>query len=464
MSVEGSHYYVNVNLPRPRDFKPPKHQLLKYYILRSGKFCEILASPTQSVVKCKHKETNVECVIHTDNELSVFNGRLIKYYVSLDPKLRQLFFVVTCWWKFNDVEERTSFSIYAIYLMIIFYLQQEPLKLPSVSRLQQNACPVYRQTWNVAFIPSRFPNQALKAATIKDLVFGFFKFYATFDFYSYVVAPFVGLAVDKVNFLKPFRLPVCYKSFVKLGASLTFGMGAWIQDPFEHTRNVTDSDNIVYVDRFTSLCRVALVESSGENELLYRLMSPGVKIDHGVEIEKDETWEEQKWMQKVKNVLLSILKKILYCEVVLIDQKKMNVDGGTKGVFERTVVTCKGTKEVWNGRVNIAKLYETHIPLGTNCYTSDKFVSKIIMKDCQRVSTFGLSVEMLFTRNPTTVKITVLEEQLSHLTHFLYTRMLAVLQTSQVDRQIWSPLQFRIETKSPPSAICEPYKILVKGK
>ena len=74
----------------------------------------------KSFVYCRHTETKVNCHVYINDELLTSRSRLVEYYVSLSPKVRQLFFVIKCWWEFNNVKENANLSKYGLYFMVIF--------------------------------------------------------------------------------------------------------------------------------------------------------------------------------------------------------------------------------------------------------------------------------------------------------------------------------------------------------
>ncbi|XP_063927742.1 uncharacterized protein LOC135140929 isoform X3 [Zophobas morio] len=420
----------------------------------------------KSFVHCRHTETKVNCHVYINEELLTSRSRLVEYYVSLSPKVRQLFFVIKCWWEFNNVKENANLSKYGLYLMVIFYLQQEPYYFPSVSNLQERANPELVGDWNVAFVPLKFTSQALEAATINDLVFGFFQFYSTFDFYYNVVAPYSGSAIPKVCFVKPFDLPPCYDLLVKSGFTMTLGFGTWVQDPFQHTENIADSKNIQCVGKFSTLCRGVVEVDPSEKQLLHRLMVQCNNIE-AVEIVKKPTFEEQTWKQTVKNVLFTIITKILCCEVIDVQESTLSRVPPVKDKpqeKEQTTIVCRGTKEIWSDRIAILKSWQPDTP--SSCFNMDLFVSSVIKNDNQRNCEFDLTIKVVFLTNPTSVRVTILQPNLSHFNHFLYTRIVEGVCVAELKRQIHSPLQtspIREHSKSA-TKVCESYKILVKGK
>ena len=434
-----------------------KVDLIQECLVDSGKFYEVSTSLADQAVKCRHRETKIECEIRMNSKLPVCNSRLIQYYLTLDPKLRPLFFVIKAWAESQQLKKVSFFSNYSIYILIIFYLQQEPYKIPPVSELQRNAPPEFIGDWNGAFIPIQFTSPALKNATLKDLVLGFFKFYSSFDYFSYVIAPFFGSIINKLCFLKPYDLPPCYENFISANHLMFMEFGTWVQDPFCHSKNITAAVNLISMGRFAALCRSALqLETPNEKQLLCRLIlqcQNGSLVDYrGVEIEKGEMWDELHWIQIVRNVLFVIVTNILCCNILQVQQKRLNEGTRTinianklrTGKVDQIVLNCMGMRNIWDGRIHILKMWQDQISRDSTCFDVDVFVSNLIRNDVRRVATYDLCVEMTFIRDPTSVRIAVYGANKLHFTHYFYTRMLKALEAAELKEQICN--QFNVDS------------------
>ncbi|KAK6645002.1 hypothetical protein RUM43_001278 [Polyplax serrata] len=73
------------------------------------------------------------------NGLSVQNSRMIKWIISLDPRIKAMILFLKYWICLNKLHGRPSFSSYAMTLMVIFFLQQlsDPI-LPCIEFFKVN--------------------------------------------------------------------------------------------------------------------------------------------------------------------------------------------------------------------------------------------------------------------------------------------------------------------------------------
>jgi hypothetical protein len=90
------------------------------------------------VAKMVEPQTGVACDVCVNNFLAVYNTRLLRDYASLDPRLRQLGYVVKHWAKRRSVNEpyTGTLSSYCYILMCIHLLQtRQPAVLPCLQNM-----------------------------------------------------------------------------------------------------------------------------------------------------------------------------------------------------------------------------------------------------------------------------------------------------------------------------------------
>ncbi|RZF48479.1 hypothetical protein LSTR_LSTR007757 [Laodelphax striatellus] len=169
-----------------------------------------IATARVPIVTFNHVETGLLCDVTFLNKLGLKNSEMLKFLLSLDPRIRNLALIVKYWAKVHELSGIGNFSNYALTFMVVFYLQQldEPL-VPSVYLLQQLAdrkevC----ENWECSFCSdvSKLPKITNKSTT-KELLWGFFDYWARFDYDRYVAVPLLGRTIKKADFKDFENLP-----------------------------------------------------------------------------------------------------------------------------------------------------------------------------------------------------------------------------------------------------------------
>jgi len=109
-------------------------------VITEAGMSDILVLPNARVpiVKFTEPKTGVKCDICVNNILAVYNTRLLFTYGAIDPRVRQLAFIVKHWAKRRQINEayRGTLSSYAYVIMCIHLLQtQDPPILPCLQAL-----------------------------------------------------------------------------------------------------------------------------------------------------------------------------------------------------------------------------------------------------------------------------------------------------------------------------------------
>lgn len=264
---------------------------VKDILNRSRKFTNIvvIAHAKIPIVKCFHKETHVNCDINLKNMLGVCNSNLIRYYVGLDNKIKDVLLVLKYWARVHKITGQNHlFTNYSLCLMVIFFLQQKPYNLPSVLHLQHDDRFFDKQdNWNGGFKPLilyKSTIETLKNTTCIAMLVGFFKYYSDFDYNTLIICPYLGKPLEKDLFKFPEKLPNyydVYKEFIEIEDNQPLKVETCIcmQDPLEHSRNTTSVILNTVLDKFVNFCRLGKkLCDAGTNKLLFKLFTEDLQF------------------------------------------------------------------------------------------------------------------------------------------------------------------------------------------
>jgi hypothetical protein len=407
-------------------------KLIRTLIFKCRKFCDVLliSGAKIPIIKCIHTKTQICCDLNIRNKLSVCNSELIKYYLSLDEKLKPLMIMIKFWAERCGLKKVNYFSSYALYMMVIFYLQQEPYSLPSVLELQRPTPPDIVDGWNGSFAPLDFESEALTHASMLDLVAGFFKFYSKFDYAGYVVAPYVGKGIEKTGFLKPFDLPGYYHAYSSQHQVFQVNVSICIQDPFEHSRNVSASVPHNCVGKFVVLCKhAAQMTTQSEKGLLYKLlmnMSSPLN-EYAFLMKKDEERDEKEWIQSIKSTTSKLLKEVLHYDVT--EMPSFGAD--------HISYTCVGKWNVWENRVNIMKNLQSELPHDVSEIDKEIAVTTCIVKYFPKALQTWLVVNLTFKKNPCRMEFLAKSKTkckvFLHVSHFIRVKLEECMEKGAVE-------------------------------
>lgn len=207
-------------------------------------FSELFAITTAKVpiVKFLHIPVNCYCDVNFSSCAGVRNSNLIACLLQSDIRALNLAILVKYWSKVHKLTGTNLLPNYALTLLVIFYLQQR-LILPSVYYLQKNIQPYIVNHWNTAFNVTAL-QETTNTESLYELLGGFFKFYANFDFENNIVSTFLGEAINKNVFSNLNTIPVQYDRYknnvrTNIYNPLRLDTKMCVQDPFEHCRNCT---------------------------------------------------------------------------------------------------------------------------------------------------------------------------------------------------------------------------------
>jgi hypothetical protein len=229
-------------------------------------FSNVFAIPKAKtpIVKFIHKPTQISCDLSFKNALGVNNSALIKFYLSLDPRLKPFLTIIKYWAKKNDLSGHGRLSNYALIMIGLFYVQQlkDPI-IPTVATLQEGVDnKVIIDGWECS-INTNFLTQNSNRMSVPELLCGFFKFVSDFDFRTNVMCPLQGTSMPKSVFRTPQELPEVmnrYKEYMSCGSDavgLKMDCDVCVQDPFELRHNLTAGMSAKALENFKKYCEAA---------------------------------------------------------------------------------------------------------------------------------------------------------------------------------------------------------------
>lgn len=256
-----------MSLPVPESPNSVINHAKKLLIRRPYLFSNVFAIPKAKtpIVKFIHKPTKINCDLSFKNALGVNNSTMIKFYLSLDPRLKPFLIVIKYWAKKNDLSGQGRLSNYALIMIALFYVQQlEVPIIPTVATLQEGVDnKVIIDGWECSINTNILPQNSNRMS-VPELLCGFFKFFSTFDYRMNVICPLVGTSVPKLVFQTPEELPEAmkqYKVYMSTCGSNAVGLKVdcdmCVQDAFELRHNLTVGVSSKALENFKKYCEAA---------------------------------------------------------------------------------------------------------------------------------------------------------------------------------------------------------------
>lgn len=247
-------------------------KLIKKYIVKNERVLFIPSSRCP-LVKFPFNICNnvLNCDLTVGRGMTIENSVLLYTYGQLEPnRIKPLIFTLRYWGKFHQlIGSGEKLSSYAFAMLTIFYLQiQKPPIVPTVLQLKElvdNENII--GNWDCSFCKdvNRIPKSENKQS-VKELLQGFFNFYAQFDFILNVICPRTGKVVCKKEFM-----------FNPVGNFKIMPIS--IQDPFDLSHNIGSNTNEKFLDIFKAKLQtcVQIINSktvANENWTLTDLLVP----------------------------------------------------------------------------------------------------------------------------------------------------------------------------------------------
>lgn len=491
--------YMDIGEPISENEAAPLHTWTPNRIFRYTKnlmykkdsiFTKIVPIPKAKtpIIKFCHAPTNISCDISFKNGLGVYNSYLIKYYLSLDVRLRPMMMIIKYWARHFEISGMGKLSNYALVMLIIFYLQQPTVNIvPPIIDLQQSCEPVIVEDWQVNFNENTTFLPTNNDSTIPELLRGFFEFYASFEFGTKVICPLDGMAYSKVAFIEVDKLPDCmirYKEYMKrkeAAASLNTHKHMCLQDPIELSHNIISSLSQRAVESFQKHCAVAadVCSSTMKNDyknLLSTLFTtiPKIKQEANVkfiipvgrsfkvglpddfdlrnDIDDKEQFIRENWYFMIYSLLKDIFEKILKLQVKVfstdsreVKQQKVEVlsDVHSKD-NDKIVFHCTGTHCMWRERKNKKPVIDpTFSYLDKEILVSDAILAGL--DPVTSTSKILIDFTCLFEKkqNPVRVLLTFTDKNCSKKLFREFTSYLSARLPVIIDKTLMHMLQYK---------------------
>ncbi|XP_051173359.1 uncharacterized protein LOC127289463 isoform X1 [Leptopilina boulardi] len=218
------------------------------------------------------------CILNFENPLLVHKARLIKHYLSFDTRIKHLIIIIEYWIQRHKFSSQSGMDC-GLILLLIFYLQQPEVNLvPTVIKLRNSCDPEFIEGWQVNFNENIQHPSSDNKKTIPELLYGFFDFYANFNFEKFVICPLDGFAYPKEEFKILDKLPESINRYMEYGTNhkdgclLNVKSKFCLQDPTTLNVNCISSLNESFkicIHTAAEVCAEALKNDS--SQLLFNL-------------------------------------------------------------------------------------------------------------------------------------------------------------------------------------------------
>lgn len=383
------------------------NRMKKFLQWNSDLYSNIFAIPKAKtpIVKFFHKPTKISCDLSFKNALGVSNSALIRFYLSVDPRIKPFLIVIKYWAGRNDLSGNGKISSYALAMIALFYLQQlEHPVIPTIAALQEGVNEkLIIDGWECSINTNiSAPNN--NTMSVPELLCGFFKFCSKFGYGLNVMCPLTGTSIPKSSFQTPEALPEAmhrYKDYMSNSDSDTVGLKVdsviCIQDPFELRHNIAAGMSPKALENFKKCCGSAALaydklssvdaKTPGFLKKLLRqrtissefLCHITIKLDnylvHKLPENVDSRQHEstlnagnelrKRWFKSVLEILIQIFKDVMKFDVHIEESEHSNSKiqklDGQSNISEASnnvgvkVIRCCGYYQLWVGRRSVYK-------------------------------------------------------------------------------------------------------------
>ncbi|XP_031844900.1 speckle targeted PIP5K1A-regulated poly(A) polymerase isoform X2 [Nomia melanderi] len=395
-------------------------------------FSNIISIPKAKtpIIKFCYVKKNISCDISFKNSLSIYKSNLIKYYISLDSRVKPLMMLIKYWARNFKISGSGKMSNYALVLLIIFYLQQPSVKIiPPLLELQKTCRPQIINGWQVNFDKNTKLPPITNNSSIPELLYGFFSFYTTFKYKSQIICPLDGkihteLEFKDVDSLPPYmdRYKPCFTEDENFKLKINRDM--CVQDPIELNHNVTGGTPFSTLDTFIQYCAngAAICTETSKNDyknLLKLLLSTIVKRKAADNICKITISANQKtciifskkpkltnsdWYFTAFNMVKDIFEKVFKVQVAFLTadveskQQRIDISDVHTEKYEKIILHCNGSHCVWRNR----KIKGIILDPSISCLEKEALISDQVIENQEKeksVNRINLDFVCTFEKN-----------------------------------------------------------------
>uniref|UniRef100_A0A8D8VDV0 Terminal uridylyltransferase 7 n=1 Tax=Cacopsylla melanoneura TaxID=428564 RepID=A0A8D8VDV0_9HEMI len=258
--VTGNEYIRGINHTHQATCVEKVAAALKKSAAQRGTVFTTVLSLTRTrvpIVKVFHKPTQMNCDISFKDGTSMENTHLLNMYLSLDSRVAWVLAAVKLWAHYNHIQGSSYFTSHGLTWLLLFYLMKVGV-VPPVMQVQSSTVPKIINNWDVSFqTPKSWCSRNTDSSV--QLLTNFFAWLAHTDFSSYCLCTFTGEQIAKdsmtnINWMKSYnkglfknwaqrilmKRPRSRWNLSSYDMIETNGKsGLCVQDPFEHSKNVT---------------------------------------------------------------------------------------------------------------------------------------------------------------------------------------------------------------------------------
>ncbi|XP_015601694.1 uncharacterized protein LOC107270837 [Cephus cinctus] len=220
---------------------------------------ELLPNSRTPIIKLYHRDTEIKCDISFSNGLSVENTKLLRCFNNKSPLCRKMILFLKKWLSLCGLSGPWNISSYSLAWCVIFYLQKEHKVFPSIASLieKKNQSHIVAG-WETGVSYDFTINST--SVTFKDILIGFFDYYAKFNYMDNVICPLLADVVLKRSFadwkclsdkMRIYRAQL--ESEVK-AKYFRIDSPLCLQDPFDLSYNITMAVQKLTLNRFRKYC------------------------------------------------------------------------------------------------------------------------------------------------------------------------------------------------------------------